>query len=534
MMRNKHITLYTMVLFLLLFLVSCDRTFLPSLVQADQMLFVDYKRGEKLLDSIYDMQSSMSELNKRYYQLLRLKADDKAYRPIKDKKEYIDSLVAYFQHKGYDDVLAEAYFYAGRVYYDRGETPESLHFYQKASEKVADDNYALQGDIYCQMANIYRFMNLKTEALNALRLALKADSLNNNMRNVLYDLRDIGEAYRNNNINQAEKYFKKGLYWANKTGDSFMQNTFHHELASIYKRKNKWKTALFHVDKYISHVKDYPDYSGMLVTALEVYTHFNDSLAIEKYRKELLANGNVLAKKYALEGLLFSKLDKESDVKNLNLFRSYVNCADSIIKDNRADEVKKVERMYKYELKEKENQYLRQKNIASYLLLALLGLIGVFMIVYFKMKVKNMRQIQKNLELKIDKYKNLQEKAMNKSDEECDLELRTIRNSEVYKIFMKEIEYNTFKIKDEQWTELNQLLNSVYVDFDKNLYSFLDVSLQEHRICMLIKIGINPVNIAKIMCLTKEAISASRRRMYSKAFKKKGTPSDWDKIIKSL
>ena len=137
------------------------------------------------------------------------------------------------------------------MYYDRGETPESLHFYQKASEKVADDNYALQGDIFCQMANIYRFMNLKTEALNALRLALKADSLNNNMRNVLYDLRDIGEAYRNNNINQAEKYFKKGLYWANKTGDSFMQNTFHHELASIDLRKRKWKTALFHVDKYI-------------------------------------------------------------------------------------------------------------------------------------------------------------------------------------------------------------------------------------------------------------------------------------------
>lgn len=534
MMRKKHLNLYVMALFLLLFFVSCDRTILPSLVQADKMLFVDYKRGEAMLDSISDMQSKMSELNNRYYQLLCLKADDKAYRPIKDKKEHIDSLVAYFQHKGCDDILAEAYFYAGRVYYDRGETPESLHFYQKASEKVADDNYALQGDIYCQIANIYRFVNLNSEALDALRLALRADSLNNNMRNVLYDLRDIGEAYRNNDINKSEKYFLKGLYWANKTGDSFMQNTFHHELASIYQRKRKWKTALFHVDKYIYHVKDYPDYSGMLVTALEVYTHFNDSLAIEKYRKELLANGNVLAKKYALEGLLFSKLDKETDVKNTHLFRSYVNYTDSIIKDNRTDDVKKVERMYKYELKEKENQYLRQKNIASYLLLALLCLIGVFMIVYFKMKVKNMRQIQKNLELKLDKYKSLKEKAISKSNEKYDLEQRNIRESEVYKIFMKEIEYNTFKIKDEHWTELNQLLNRVYVDFDKNLYSFLDMSLQEHRICMLIKIGINPANIAKMMCLTKEAISASRRRMYSKAFNKKGTPSDWDQVVKAL
>lgn len=523
-----------MALFLLLFFVSCDRTILPSLVQADKILFVDYKRGEEILDSIYSVQPNMSKLNKKYYQLLRLKADDKAYRPINDKKEYIDSLVSYFQYGDNENLLAEAYFYAGRVYYEIGETPEALHFYQKASERVADDNFALQGDIYCQIANVYRLVNLKTEALHALRLALRADSLNHNMRNVLYDLRDIGEAYRNHNMNLAEKYFSKGLYWAHKTGDSFMQNSFHHELASIYKNKGKWKLALFHVNQYIPYVKDYPDYSGMLVTALEVYTHFNDSLAVEKYRNELLANGNVLAKKYALEKLLFSKLDKSTDIKNASLFNSYVNYTDSIIKDNRADEVKKVERMYKYELKEKENQYLRQKNIVSYLLLALLCLVIVFGVICFYMKIKNMRQIQKNLELKIDKYKTLKEKAMSKSDEKYDLEQRKIRSSEVYKIFMQEIKYETFKIKEEQWTELNQLLNNVYVDFDKNLSSFLDVSLQEHRICMLIKIGITPANIAKFMCLTKVAISASRRRMYSKAFNKKGTPSDWDKVIESL
>ena len=46
--------------------------------------------------------------------------------------------------------------------------------------------------------------------------------------------------------------------------------------------------------------------------------------------------------------------------------------------------------------------------------------------------------------------------------------------------------------------------------------------------------GITPTNIAHFVNLTKEAITASRRRMYTKAYSKKGKPSDWDKIISSL
>lgn len=51
---------------------------------------------------------------------------------------------------------------------------------------------------------------------------------------------------------------------------------------------------------------------------------------------------------------------------------------------------------------------------------------------------------------------------------------------------------------------------------------------------MLLKLGVSPVHIAKFTHRTKEAISASRRRMYEKTFKKKGTPAEWDNIVQSL
>ena len=71
-----------------------------------------------MLDSICQAEPNMSVANQKYCQLLRLKASDKAYQPITNQKLLIDSLVSYFEHAGEDNLLAEAYFYAGRVYYE--------------------------------------------------------------------------------------------------------------------------------------------------------------------------------------------------------------------------------------------------------------------------------------------------------------------------------------------------------------------------------------------------------------------------------
>lgn len=99
---------------------------------------------------------------------------------------------------------------------------------------------------------------------------------------------------------------------------------------------------------------------------------------------------------------------------------------------------------------------------------------------------------------------------------------------------MAEIDKGHYRLSEKHWDELKQIVNHTYPNFDKNLYSFLEVSPQEYRICLLVKIEISPTNIAHFMNVTKEAITASRRRMYTKAFNKKGKPSDWDKIIISL
>lgn len=534
-MKRKQFVISTIIALLLALFAGCKQSFSPALQKADQVLSTDTEKGSQMLDSICQAEPNMSTADKKYYQLLKLKASDKDYQPITNQKLLIDSLVSYFEHAGEDNLLAEAYFYAGRVYYEIGDKPEALKFYQKANEKVAKDNYALQGDIYCQMANVYSYTELKQEALEALKHAYRADSLSGNTRNMLYDLRDMGENYYvSKNYKRSEALFTKGLQIAERQKDTFMQGNFHHELANIFESKGQLEKAIFHINQYMSHLQDYPDKSGMLVTALEAFTSKGDKAAIEKCQQLMLKEGNIFSKQDAIENILRTSAYALKDSIFMSQFNLYIQYTDSVIKESHTDGIKKAEQSYYYKLKEEENKYLQTSNMTKSIgfIIAILSLI--FCYIYFHLKIRNIKQNKKILELKLDKYKLLKEKNEYKPLDKLVKEEQNIKESHIYKRLMTAIEEQTFRLVEEDWKEIQNLINQSYENFDSNLRGFLDVTPQEYRICLLLKMGVSPTNIAHFVNLTKEAITASRRRMYTKAFSKKGKPADWDKIINSL
>ena len=532
-MKRKQFVISTIIALLLALFAGCKQSFSPTLQKADQVLSTDTEKGSKMLDSICQAEPNMSTADKKYYQLLKLKASDKDYQPITNQKLLIDSLVSYFEHAGEDNLLAEAYFYAGRVYYEIGDKPEALKFYQKASEKVAKDNYALQGDIYCQMANVYRYTDLNKEALAALRLAYQADSLSGNIRNMLYDIRDMGEVYLGqNNILKAQKNFLLGVEKAKKNKDTLLLLLFHHGLAVAYNRKDETTKALSHINYCINNINILNDKNGVYVTALDIYTKNSNKKLANIYRNAILDFGNITSKRYALENLLKEITSKDAITNKY--FKKFTLYDDSVQKLKNCEATKKAEQLYQYNLKERENTKLKAKNHFKNIsiIIAIFFLIIIFF--SFQMKIKNMKQEQELLKLKIDKLNNLKEvskkKAISNHSREQDLKDR----SSAYNALKKEIQNGTFKLSDDIWQQLSSLVNTIYPNFDKDLESFLKVSQQEYKICLLIKLGISPSNMAKILNVTKEAITASRRRMYNKVFKTKGSPQDWDKLILSL
>ena len=77
-------------------------------------------------------------------------------------------------------------------------------------------------------------------------------------------------------------------------------------------------------------------------------------------------------------------------------------------------------------------------------------------------------------------------------------------------------------------------MNGAYGGLIGKLYKIHKLNEREVRICLLIKIGILPKDMAKLTNYSRESISSVRRRLYEKFFGEKGTPQQWDEFIDSL
>ena len=86
----------------------------------------------------------------------------------------------------------------------------------------------------------------------------------------------------------------------------------------------------------------------------------------------------------------------------------------------------------------------------------------------------------------------------------------------------------------QDWSALSELVNSVYTGFTEKLYSLYRMTDQDYHVTLLIKVRIQPKDIALLTAHSKESVASTRSRLYQKVFGKKGSSKDWDDFILSL
>ncbi len=87
---------------------------------------------------------------------------------------------------------------------------------------------------------------------------------------------------------------------------------------------------------------------------------------------------------------------------------------------------------------------------------------------------------------------------------------------------------------EEHWQQLAMLVDGIYTGFSEKLYSLYKLSPNDYHVCLLIKIRIQPKDIALLTAHSKESVASTRSRLYQKIFGKKGSTKDWDDFILSL
>ena len=570
--------IFNITTFILIFVSCSSPKYRKALVEADSIASVEPKHSMAILDSIGKEMQIAPEEEQMYYRLLCIKAADKSR--IKQKSDTaILQLVKYYETKGDKRLLPEVYYYAGRTYLHLNDAPRSSEYYHKALGVISDENISLKSTLLFQIGRLALNQALYDQAIDMYKEALKCNiALDeksksiNTMRDIAYTYSKIGEkdsclTYYNMACKQAEKINNT----AQKINVVSQMASFYIEEGDYTKAKECLQPALVGNDSL--------NISPNHTMALKICMATGQYDSAHYYATELLDIGSVYSRQTAsrcLTELSLMRKDYDSATKYLHLFQEYT---DSVKKITATEAVNKMNALYNYNLRETENLLLKAENSRkmSFIIIAVSValVIAVMFLMYImwnrlrqKQQAERVKRLKKELFEQSEEYiqKNnrklslLEEELRRMADknhllaerieeqradlllanEQARMKQRRIEAARTRimsaDIYMKIQDYATHGkvMTPTDWKELDSMINREVDGFRTKLYGYYEISRHEYNVCMLIRLGFSPKQIAALLGCTASSVSKIRKRLQEKLFNDSGSAKDFDAFINSL
>lgn len=572
--------LFTLILFLS-FTVSCsgNRSDRDILIQIDSLTYHNPDSAILCLTELSHTINNYSLDIQKYYQLLTIKANDKAFiRHTSDS--LILSIILYYEKTNNTYLLPEAYYYAGRVYADLYDAPKALFFYQKATNMLEKSgNYKLLKVIYSQIGLLLLYQDIYDEAMAAFKQAYHFNSILKDKKGQAKNLCSIGETFTGyGNADSALHYYKKANTKAKQINDINLVNGIQLHLATLYNQLEEYDSVKIILDNYNS-----PPNTNYYIAIADMYygTHRLDS-AIYYYNK-VVAEKEMYTSQRAHFQLAEIAMVRNDANAVLEHTRKYKEWTTKITQATNTETIHKMHSYYNYQLREKENNDLRLKNVHQekwiIVCCSTILLLGCLIAAYYQYNKRKRNtlnvQLEKLRQLKEEQYQSstrfieenerkiealeLQLKQSHKESddmqkllltqkeqirqmneriktnkEERQLSESLFRESDIYNKFHNAACNETIRISSDDWEMLRIKIDECYKGFSSRLRSIHPISNMEMRICLLLKININVTGISMLCGRSKSAIVSARKRLYEKYFAEKGKPEQWDEFILSL
>ncbi|MDE7379276.1 MAG: tetratricopeptide repeat protein [Paraprevotella sp.] len=550
-----------------------------ELIEIDSISSVDPQRAMRMLDSIKTEMLSAPEHEQMYYRLLCIKAPDKAY--IKHTSDCdILPLVEYYETKGDKRLLAEAYYYAGRAYLHLNDSPQALEYYQKAIDTLSDKgNEELKDILYFQMGRLFLNQALYSKAVNMYKHAYKYQIERKDTQNAIHTLRDLAYTYNKMEAKDSSlNYYQQAYRLAESKNDSHMKINVMSQMASFYIGKGDYAKAWECLQPGLKehyNIELSPNY----VMALKICMctgQYGDALF---YGKELMNVGTVHAKQTASRSLTELYLMRKDYDNARKYLQSFQELTDSVNRITATESVNRMNSLYNYNLRAKENLALKAENLRKQSVTTMAVTVLCIMVIVFisyvarnrqkqRFQAERLSRVKKELFEQSEEYvrKNneklgeLEEELKRMSDENllligrieeqrADLILANeialkrqgrmesvrarIMGTEIYRTIQEHIRHDKVIMRME-WEELDRMINREIPGFRDNLYSYYTISSHEYHVCMLIRLDISPKDMAGLLGCTPSAVSKVRKRLQEKFFSDSGTAKDFDNFIHSL
>ncbi len=570
---------------LLFCLCSCGDKPYPRLMQRADSIVAEYPDSAfTLLKQIGKGIYTEPKSTRMYYYLLYTKAKDKAYIPHTTDK-LMQIALHYYEKKKDRKHLPEAYYYTGRIYRDAGDSPQALAYFEKALDASGGSTDYKATSLICSgVGTLYLFQNVYEAAMDAFRKAYDYNLLAKDSVRIVYNLRDIGDAFTAlNKADSALYYYKRAYGQAVRVKNKHLMDVTQYGLASLYIQLHEYhkaKEALQFTSKALQ--RGYVSSVYSISAKLCYQSGKIDSASY--YYKRLLDVGTIYAKQAAHWGL--SEIaQKQGDCGTaLEQLRQYNACADSIRKITNTETIRRMQSLYNYQLREKENNRLKDENARvkqsiAYIFIAFIFLAAGITIYILYNKHKKLQwkiQLDKLERLREEQYQRSNqfieenkkkirtlEKALQASKAEKDklqhdlllvwkeqieqtnariatrrkeeeLSTMKLKQSEIYTLFRKAAHDTAIKITENEWHALQEAVDNTYNNFTKRLNALYPASQTEERICLLIKIAVPPTGIARLVSLSKQGVTSARKRLYEKIHGESGTPEALDDLIRGF
>lgn len=353
------------------------------------------------LDSIE--YNSLSYANQQLFDLLRIKAEDKAY--IKHTSDSIIlRVINYYATHDKDKYYTEALYYGGRIYRDMGDSPTALKYFHLALDNFAEreEDNNLKARILSQTGRLLTGISLYDEAIPYIEESIKICELNKDTVNIVYELQLLGGTYiRAKKYRLAEHYFNKAIEMSSNLPVSFNAKS------RMYLADIKYQVGA--LDSALSLIRNTPDlvkpivHNRALATASEIYLENELLDSAYMYAHELLIRPDSTHKEIAYQTLISPKLKNFIPLDTLYQYISeYRELLENYHDDNKIQLAINQQNFYNYQqyvIKQKETEAYNTTLLKWIFGISSLCLILGMAVLYYKNKV-NKTLVELHLALK--------------------------------------------------------------------------------------------------------------------------------------
>ena len=573
-MKQTRITFIFIIVGISLFLSSGCRRY-PDDKRLLALSKIVSDRPEEVILSLDSIdKNSLSSRNRHYYDLLWIKARDKAYI-IHESDSLILDVINYYKGNPDLGLYAEALYYGGRVYSDLGDNPTALKYFQESLDNLGDSeqDLELKYRLLSQTGRLLNTLRLYDEAIEYVNKALEIERKWNDTVKIVNDLQLLSSILiRKRDLDKSEYYLKEAeSYGKNLPLESRALTKLY--LAETKYRKGNIDSALIFIENAPYKVSEIERNTALSRGAL-IYLEAGMLDTAYKYAEALIHNPDKSQQIIGYNVILSPELRSYIPYDSIDAYIShYRGNLERLYNENTNQLAISQQSFYNYKLHEKAEKTAKDSNVRlNYIILGLIVIIFMLISIIFVLKYRKkstILKLKKSIEITND-FDNINKKDLLESkfllprkkifnDKDSIKELREeLRNnlirlydlnedkewrtkefidSKAYKKLQTLINGSeSIKEQDPLWNELETTLLKFYPDFKSNLQVLLRgrLSLSELQTSILIKYGVSPNQMAILLNRSKNTIVSRRNTIGLKIFDEKMPPKIIDSIIRIL